>query len=134
MSAERHKNQTHRQKNVIKGTKNVSFLHGQQKIRVLALGIITFTRQEVTLLSEELLYTRKACLTPLLCTLDGGHLYLKGSIPAICMVQQDYSLSCARLHMHYSYVICATPNLKYTDHPVVSAPLYMCKCNLHLSW
>ena len=36
---------------VIKGTKNVSFLHGQQDVELLAFDIITCAKQDVTLLS-----------------------------------------------------------------------------------
>ena len=57
MTAERDKKQTYMQKKVVKGMKNVSFLHGRRKHRVLAFGIVTCTSPEVTLLSEEFLYT-----------------------------------------------------------------------------
>ena len=45
-----------------------------ENFEFLAFGLVTFARQEVPLLSEELLYTRIAGSTlsslPLLCTLD----------------------------------------------------------------
>ena len=49
--------------NVIEVIKGVSFRHGQQKLRAfLVLSIATCARQEVTLLSEALLYVRIASL------------------------------------------------------------------------
>ena len=47
------KKQAYRQNKVAKGWRNVSFLHDRRKLLALALGIVTWARQEVTLLSNE---------------------------------------------------------------------------------